>query len=330
MGYLKFSFALAFAAGLLMYPAPALSAAQRAMEMWYRSVAPALFPFAALMPYLTSVEARYIYDKILGWFMYRAFRLPGRCASAFVTGLFSGSPGGSMAAARVAAAERLSPGQAARLAGICCGMSPVYLVSSLGTVILGSPSTGWKLVIAQWISHIMVGIGFSGCWRDEKPGADVQYNEAGADSVAHAAMAVLKVCGYMVLFSVGRCVAEEMTGFDLRLAGIFLDLPGGAAYMRNNIWVFSPAVGFGGVCIAAQNMSVLKKAGVTWKRYLVQKAAAAVLCTGIYGAMDRMEEIRFSLPENRYFEVILLLLMLVMIPAAGAFFPRKRRGSTES
>lgn len=330
MGYLKFSLAAAFAAGLLMFPAQALNAAQNAMEMWYRSVAPALFPFAALMPYLTSSEARYIYDKILGWFVNRAFRLPGRCASAFVTGLFSGSPGGAMAAARVAAAERLSPGQAARLAGVCCGMSPVYLVSSLGTVILGSPEAGWKLAIAQWISHIMVGIGFSGCWRDEKPETVAQYNDAGAGSVASAAAAVIKVCGYMVLFSVGRTIAGEITGLDLDAAGIFLDLPGGAFNMRNNIRIFAPAVGFGGVCIAAQNMSVLKKAGVTWGRYLLQKAAAAVLCTGIYGAMEKMRGFRILMPQDRYFEVILLLLMLTAIPVAGVFFLRKRHGATDS
>lgn len=330
MGYLKFALAAAYAAGVLMFPDAALTAARDAMEMWYWSVAPALFPFAAMMPYLTSGEARYIYDKILGWFVKRAFRLPGGCASAFVTGLFAGSPGGAMAAARVAAAEKLSPVQTARLALICCGMSPVYLVSGLGAAVMGDAGAGWRLVIAQWIANIVVGILSARLVRD---GGDENLHIYNSDSTVGAVTSVLRVCGYMALFSVGISVASRIAGRELVYTGLLLDVPGRAAAAVkagiNGVFL-AAAAGFGGVCITVQNMSILKQAGVTWKMYLSGKACVSCVCAAVYCAMPRIVKFAVYIPGGRIYEGALLVIFCMIVPVTAVFFLRKRCGSTIS
>ena len=57
MGNLRWLGALALAALLLARPAEASLGAARAMALWSASVAPAVFPFLALLPLLTGRDA---------------------------------------------------------------------------------------------------------------------------------------------------------------------------------------------------------------------------------------------------------------------------------
>ena len=326
---MKVALAAAFAAGTLMVPAQALEAARNAMEVWFYSVAPALFPFAAVMPYLTSPQARHVYDKLLGGAVRRLFRLPGRCASAVVTGMLAGSPAGALATARVAAAEGLSRGQAARLAGIACGVGPVYIISGIGAALLDSARVGWQLAISQWLALVITGMLFSRAWAGEPP-TETQAPSAGEERPVQAAvMAVLKVCGYMLLFSVGIAVLGEMLGRELGLVGLVADLPSGAAALaqRAVAWrepALAVGVGLGGLCIAAQNMSVLGTVGVTWGKYLAQKLTTGIVSGLVFVALTEIDIGGVALGiDGREYEVALLALALLMIPVLMGFL-RKR------
>ena len=105
---MKYCLALGMCACLLLFPARCAEQARSAMALWAQAVAPALFPFLALLPVLTSEEARDGYERLFARPM-RAFRLPGRAASAAVVGLMAGTPAGATAAGRCANA--LSPRQ---------------------------------------------------------------------------------------------------------------------------------------------------------------------------------------------------------------------------
>lgn len=324
MAYLKAAMALLFAAGLVIYPETSASAARRAIQIWAESVAPALFPFAAVMPFLTCNEARRVYDVLLGPVARRIFRLPGGTASAIVTGMLSGSPGGALAAARVAAAEGLTRGQAARLAGIACGVSPVYVLSVLGVALNGSVNLGWKLVAAQVIAQIGVGIIFRNAFEADTArirGAD---NIETEKPVVSALKAVMKACGYMVLFSVGLQLAEKAAGDIVWKAAVFVDLPTGAISCNNHI-VLAAALSSGGLCIAFQNMSVLEDMVKPWV-YMLQKATGAILCAGAFAAIDLCDaegsEGVFS-GKTMDFEKNMLIISLIMAPIL-LFFLRKR------
>ena len=68
MKHLKWLGGLAAMALLLSSPQDAARGAARAMAQWHASVAPALFPFLALMPLLTSGEAMAAYEALLSPF----------------------------------------------------------------------------------------------------------------------------------------------------------------------------------------------------------------------------------------------------------------------
>lgn len=332
--YSRFMFAALFALGLLAFPARALFAAQSAIANWGLSVAPALFPFMVVLPFLTSREACRVYDRIFGRLSRFAFALPGTTASAIVTGLCAGSPAGAMAVARVARREGLSPGEAARMAGIACGVGPIYVISGIGVALAGSTAEGWRLASSQFAALLITGLLFRGAWRASGRLSPIPDDgECDERPISRGVLSILKVGGYMTMFAVGIALLDAILGAWFDNTSLLWDLPTGAAYAASVglplYWV-APAIGFGGLCIAAQNMGVLKSVGVTWPMYLVQKAAASILTAGLYLAQRLLAGSAVYAYRSRggAFEAASAGVFLLMLPVAFALafaaFGRKR------
>ena len=323
-GYWKTAMAAAFAAGLLMMPRQAADAARAAMETWARFVLPAAFPFAAVMPFLTCDQARAVYDRLLGGAVRKLFDLPGGCASAIVAGMLAGSPVGAMAVAKVAREERLTAGQTARLAGIACGVSPAYVISSLGALLSGSAQTGWRLELAQILSMLVTGMLFRNRWRGEEDRNEILLIYKEETPVAAAVSAMLRVCGYMILFSAGLEMTSCLLGEPVRWLALVLDLPSGMTYAaQRNLPTVCVAgmLGFGGLCIAVQCMRILQNCGVRWTRFLFQKMTAGILCAVFYILVTKS---RLSLRGQPDWESMCLLLVAMMSPVLLILVEKKR------
>ena len=140
--------------------------------------------------------------------------------------------------------------------------------------------------------------------------------------VRAAVASVLQVCGYMALFSVAAAMAAKLLGGaagDLLLC--IADMPSGLARaaQKGAPWALAGAVaGFGGLCIAAQNMAVLRPLGVRWRDYLAARGFVAAFCAltlrlrfpahaAVAAAMARL--------EAGALETSTLAAMLLLVPA---------------
>ena len=283
--------------GILVRPESAVAGAQRAMRLWYSSVAPAMFPFLALLPVLTGAEACAAYDVLLSRLMRPLFNLPGAAAPALVIGMISGSPGGAITVRRVAAEAGLHRSEARRVALALSGLSPAYLILGVGEGLYGSVALGIRLALIQ--AAVQVGLLFllRGVMEDDGIAVEAlppRERERGA--IFGAVESVLAVCGYMVLFSSACCVAASFTGETVGTALLLVsDLPSGLAELaRWNIpgrmLIQGAAIGFGGLCIAAQNLDALRPLGVTPGEYLSVRGIAAAAFAGISGLVLRAQD----------------------------------------
>ncbi len=289
--YIKIFLALLYAAALVAYPEYALAGAKAGMHSWAVSVAPALLPFAAVIPYLTCDAARHIYERIFGSAVKVLFGLPGGIASAVVTGLMAGSPAGALAVEWVAGAEGLTKGQASRLAGIACGVSPVYALSVMGVTLAGSRRVGWMLVISQLIAQILTGMCFRGYSGDDDAVSVSANRISGENGVSVAVTAVMRVCGYMTVFSAGLYMADMIIGSSAAYLAPVVDLPTGASILAVNsmpLWMSAAALGFGGLCIGFQNMGVLGRIGVKPLIYFSMKTVSGIVCAGVFLLLYRL------------------------------------------
>ncbi len=83
---------LIFAALLILNPTGALDAARQALGVWAASFVPALLPFFAVTPALSSDEAAALYSRLLGRPFGALFGCPGHLAGAALIGLMGGQP----------------------------------------------------------------------------------------------------------------------------------------------------------------------------------------------------------------------------------------------
>ena len=290
MRWFKFLSGLALAALLLSAPQAAALGAARAMAQWYASVAPALFPFLALMPLLTCDEAATVYELLLGRAMRALFDLPGSAAPALAVGMIAGSPAGAVAARRIAARSGMDRGQLQRLAVAGAGFSPAFLVGGVGAGMLGSAALGWRLLLGQLLTQLTLLVATRRLWRDCVQPVEPLPAEAEASPVRSAVLVALTVCGYMALF--GALTGPRPSNALLCL----LDVPSGArllvasgAEARIVLPLLAGMCGFGGICVVAQNLRALKGCGIPAGEYLAARLLAAGLCAGFVALMARFD-----------------------------------------
>ena len=327
MGRFKFLGAALLAALLLWSPQAAALGAVEAMGHWAASVAPALFPFLALMPLLTCREAAEAYERLLGRATRALFGLPGAAAPAMVMGMVAGSPAGTLAARNIAARGGLNRGQLKRLAVAGAGLSPAFLIGGIGAGMLGSAGIGWRLLLAQALTQLILAFALRGAWRRETEPVEALPRAASDQPVREAVLAVLTVGGYMALFGamtfairvrVGRGVADALL--------CLLDVPSGARLVANlpmdgggRAALLGAMCGFGGGCILAQNLSALKGCGVKAGQYVALRALAGAMNAGLVALMERWPEVEMAVGRGKPLAAAGLAACLLAVPVLVKF-----------
>ncbi len=306
---------------ILARPESAVAGAQRAMRLWYSGVAPALFPFLALMPALTGDQACAAYNAALSRVMMPLFRLPGAAAPALVIGMLSGSPGGAIAVRRVASETGMGQRDAQKLAMVLSGVSPAFLVLGVGQGMYGSAALGVRLALIQGaiqIALLLILRGYSG-------GETVRTWEQSHNSnpIFSAVETVLSICGYMVFFGTIGCVAADLAGAVFG-TGLLLvaDLPSGLAMLAaweipGKMLIQGAAIGFAGLCIASQNLDAMRPLGVNWREYFSVRGVVAgcmAVCSGLFLPVAERGAESFASGSGRAFAVSLLAALLASLP----------------
>jgi len=273
---------------LLARPQAAAVGALRAMAAWASSVAPAVFPFLALMPLLTCEEAARAYEMLLGGVTSRLLKLPGAAAAAMVVGASAGVPAGALAARGVAARSGMNRGQLQRLALSVMGFSPAFLISGVGAGMLGSAALGWRLALSQILSQLTMALLLKSAWRNRtRPVEDAgPLRQDGA--IRGAVLAALTICGYMALFGALARAAGSLAGDQIGGALLcLLDVPSGARLLADlplpleaRLMLISALCGFGGLCLIAQCLGALRGCGPGWAECVALRVLAAMLCAG--------------------------------------------------
>lgn len=306
---------------ILLFPQAAVEGARNAMAIWCRSVAPVLFPFFVLMPMMTCDEACAVYERLFSKAMKKLFLLPGAAAPAILISMLAGSPAGAAAIARVASTGKMKISDARRMAMALCGLSPSFLILGIGQEMYGSLALGWKLAGIQAAVQIIILL-LTKRMRCDAEESEYETEEKHTEGMSRAIENILAVCGYMVVFGAASAVVASLTSERFgKLALLVLDLPGGSAALSRmefaGKWILQcGAAGFGGVCIAFQNMDVLKKVGVSWKDYLSGRILAAILFAniGLMQVKDCGFAIRAGEIDINIYAISLFFASIVAVP----------------
>ena len=269
------------AAGLLLAPQAAASGALQALRACAARVIPTLLPFFVVSRMLTALplptpgrRADRLFRALFG--------VRAACLPALLTGLLGGYPAGAAAVTELYRAGALSKAEAERALCFCNNSGPGFFAGLIGAAVLGDVRRGLILYGLHAFAALMTGLLLPGSAppaalrtvRREKPVLSSLLPEAVQGSCA----ALLQVSGLIVFFSSMLAV--------LQAAGLTALLACGALELSSGILLLSGPgaeaacallMGWGGLCVHFQAMSLWQTAGLRPHGYFSAKLLHGLL-----------------------------------------------------
>lgn len=282
---------LFFAAGLLRFPMPCAQAARQGLALCFETVLPSLFPFFVLSSLVVSCGMAQGLARVLEPCMYPLFGLSGAGAGALVMGLIGGYPVGARTAAELFQSGALSRGEAERLLAFCNNAGPGFLLGVCGTVVFANMRAGLFLYLVHVLAAVLTGallrrrLPRKALVRHSPPPAQ-RFSTAFPAAVSGAFASVWNVCAFVVLFMVLLRLITLILP-DGAAQSPWYPLLQGAVELTNGVLALSAdrrsfvlcavLLGWGGLSVHAQTVSVLSASGLSLRRYWYGKLLHALL-----------------------------------------------------
>ncbi len=299
---------------LLRYPAQAIDAAKSGVDICAQALIPSLFPFFTLSSLAVELGITDILARSLERVMRPLFNVSGACSAALILGFVGGYPVGAKTAAALYERGKCTRGEAERLLGWCNNSGPAFVLGVVGAGVFSSPAAGLRLYIAHALSALAVGVLFGLISRFRSHGPEREARRvrmtaarkkaslpaAFVSSVKSSFASVISICGFVIFFMVvirllfvsgaipaaARLIAAPfggsadtaerlLTGFIELSSGVWA-LRGGAD-MTQSVYMAAVMLGWAGLSVHCQVLSLAGESGLGVGWYLLGKALQAAI-----------------------------------------------------
>ncbi|MCL2753881.1 MAG: hypothetical protein FWE44_07020, partial [Defluviitaleaceae bacterium] len=287
----------AFVAGLniliVIYPAVALSAAQRGLSLWFNSVMPGILPFVIGANLLLALGAANFLGIFLSPVMKRLFKTSGRGGFALAMGLISGYPVGAKIVSEMRSKGELGKVEAQRLLGFTNNAGPLFILGAVAAGMFGSVALGYFLLAAHYIGALSVGLimRIYGAKHDKRPQKEnlqpiavfsrpkESFGHILGGAVKNAMETMLIVGGFMMLFSVVSALLGQILPLNSQThSAIFsgiIEMTNGIGSLSEQgtsriiVAAVAALLSFGGLSILFQSLNFISKTDLNTPIYIL-------------------------------------------------------------
>lgn len=301
---------------LIIFSKSNLSAVKSGLSLWATNVIPSLFPFFIATELLGHTNIIFKVNTLLNKIMRPIFNVPGCGAYALFMGIISGYPIGAKIASSFRENNLCTKEEAERLIAFTNNSGPLFILGTVGISLFGNTLIGFLLLITHFLSSITVGLIFKFWKRNLKN--NISYNnfrtinningvynykmnnvsfsnlgEILSKSIMSAINSIVMIGGFIVLFSVILSIIKPIfnifnSDFCTAFLSGTLELTNGLQLLANincryisiNIILSSFLLGFGGISILLQVLSITSKTDISIKPYIYGK-----LLQGLFAAI---------------------------------------------
>lgn len=323
----------------ILFSAPALCAqgVREALTLCGNTVIPSLFPFMVLSGFLVHSGLSAALGRAAAPVTARLFRLPGVSAGVILMSLVGGFPVGVKMTAQLLDSGALSVPQAKRMCLFCVNAGPAFVISAVGTAMLGSTRAGVILYASVCISALLLGFAsrrFSGAAAavSQKSAVLRLENPAAAlsESVRESVYAMLQICAWVVLFgALGAYLRtlplSEPAAVWLRcLTEVTAGVPAAAGLL--SLPMLAAVLSFAGLSVHCQILGSLTHCGVRYGTFLAARLAACVLsffaCTlllkvfpceiSVFSSSGTVVPAAYSVSAPSFVALMLMSILLIL------------------
>lgn len=313
-------FAALFMAILILDAKTVLSGATDGLKLCISTVIPALFPFFVLCPILNNA----FWGCRVGFLqpVCRLCGIPQGGESLLLVGFLGGYPIGASSINDAYRNGSLTREVATRMMGFCCNAGPAFIFGMLGSLFKVG-SVAWYL----WGIHILSALAVGMILPGKKTSdcrlpvlAPIQLSQA----VKNAIINIAGVCGWVIIFRVIIAVCQRwfLWLFPKEVQTVLI----AALELTNGCWelhgmsnsglrfiLSSAFLGFGGMCVTMQTVSVSADLGLGM--YLpgkILQMLLSILAAGLVQSLIFDPQQRYPLQPVTHLLLILGVILIIL------------------
>lgn len=287
----------------VIFPDIASNGAENGLMLWFNVIIPSLCPFMIISSMLIKLNVTSFISNMFYPVLHKVFKLSKDGCYPAVIGMLSGYPLGAKTVSDLYKMDLLSRKEAQYLIGFCNNASPMFMLEYIGVKCMGLKQPVFMLIVLYLSAFINAFLEFyiPGHEFPDKGNTSIKSKnypimEALDESIVGSALTLVKVGGYIILFSIFTELLQSMVTVSdiLKIAGagVLEITTAGEILADADISLYIKCIltsafcAFGGMSSVAQTSSVLIGTDLSSKRYLFvkvrQAAIAAVLAAVIF------------------------------------------------
>lgn len=344
---------------MLIEPALCIEGATSGLLLWFQKVLPSLLPFIILINLLCFLGIIFKLSLPIHTLTTRLLGLSGSSFIIFILGLISGYPMGAKLTTNLLESNELSYEEAQKNLCFVCNCGPLFIVGTIGTLMLGNPSIGYFLLLIHILSASIMLL-LSRFYKVSSiktitssiiVPSKMSFSMAFTSAIQNGMDTIVYVGGYIIFFSMlinllahspiykqfmsilSRLLHVDGTSIQTFFLSL-LEFSSGSALLSHTLTnsplllaLLSALVAFGGICVLFQTQYVLQDSGLSIFPYLYAKILQALLAFLLtFIILPLWNYFSFLMPIN--FSFIWLIFLIVHMILIILFYRGLNRNTT--
>ncbi len=293
----------------ILNPQNMINSTKSSLTLWATVIVPSLFPFMILSDLTQKTAIPFILNKFLSPLMKILFNLPGISSLAIFLGMTGGYPIGAKITSDLLKENSITKDDANHLITFVNNTGPLFMLGAIGIGIYKNSYVGLLLLISHYTSAILIGFicKFIKSKSEIKNHNNYQISfnviklsNIGSiltETIKKSIDTVLSIGGFIVLFSIISSLIEQSKIFSfIKIPGLttevstsfitgLLEVTNGINKIAtvnnipllNKLIITSILIGFGGMSIHFQTLSIICNSQISFTKYLIGKTAQGIL-----------------------------------------------------
>ena len=296
--YYGLLFSIIFIIFMFVFPNDCRQGAFKGIILCGRIIIPSLFPFTVCVSLLMRTGACDVIS-FLNPLTKKVFNLNATQFSIFLLSLIGGYPIGAKLIEEASISGRVDRRTYHSLICCCINAGPAFTVIAVGEGLFGSETLGYYFFVSHIVSAFILLIWqrkhfnplqTGGIFKTEK-----SVGEIFVDCVADSAASMLNICSFIIIFStINAYLSKYSVLYPLVM---LLEVTNGITFTKN-IYLISFLLGFSGVSVWFQVISVLKKFSIELKSFLFSRLLHGFFSAVILLVLIKTVPIKFDTLSN--------------------------------
>lgn len=315
----------------IIFPEAMINSTKSALTLWATIILPSLFPFMILINLIQKTALPLILNKLLSPIMQKTFKLPGTAALAISLGMIGGYPIGAKITVDMLNQHLITKKDANHLITFVNNTGPLFMLGAVGIGLYNNKYIGLLLLISHYIVALIIGFitSFTKDTSSESTNSStinfqiIKLSDIGIilnDSIKKATDSVLSIGGFVILFSIISSLIKEtkilalFSNWSIINPEISNSIVLGLLEVTNGInkiatvntplltklILTSCLIGFGGMSIHFQTLSILTKSGISFIKYILGKLSQGLLSGIITYLLIAYTNFSKLIPQNSF------------------------------